>query len=106
MTNCIFYIQNNIEPGSNIGVNKIEAPYTAYVLLYDYDLVYYDYGYNISIQEFANFTQINNLSYLIINLRFYNEDFINEFSNQTWHILTAGAEQEIDYQLYRILSFS
>lgn len=103
MMDCVFYINQNFESNAIIGVHEINDTHTVYDLLQNFQLVYYNQLDNWTSEEFTNFTQDKNLDALIINLGFFDEEFIEEFYNNTSFIQVAGGRSVLDYQLFEIL---
>ena len=103
MMDCVFYINQNYESNAIIGVHEINDTHTVYDLLQNFQLVYYNQFDNLTLKEFINFTQNNNLDGFIIKLDFFDEEFIEEFYNNSSFIQVAGGRSVLDYQLFEIL---
>jgi hypothetical protein len=103
MMDCVFYINQNYESNAIIGVHEINDTHTVYDLLQNFQLVYYNQFDNLTSEEFTNFTQDNNLDGFIIKLDFFDEEFIEEFYNNSSFIQVAGGRSVLDYQLFEIL---
>jgi hypothetical protein len=100
---CIFYIENNIEFGSNIGVTDFHKTHSPIGLLLNYNLFNFSRDFNLTISEFTNFTQTNGLEYFVINISDYNEVFISEFYNLTLYDKLVCGTNNLEHFLYRIL---
>ena len=100
---CIFYIENNIGVGSNIGVNDFHETHSPIGLLYNYNLYNFSGDSNLTISEFTNFTQANGLEYFVIKLSHYNDVFISAFYNLTLYDKLVGGANNFEHILYRIL---
>ena len=105
----IFYIENNLEVSSNIGVganyrtNEFQEMHSPFGLLYKQNLFSYSEDYNLTITEFTNFWQTNNVEYFIIKLSDYNVDLSLHIENETIYERLAGGTGGLESQLYRIL---
>ncbi|TKJ20192.1 MAG: hypothetical protein CEE43_13440 [Promethearchaeota archaeon Loki_b32] len=107
LVECVFFINRNIEPESNIAVYEIyslsQHAGAIYYLLYKYNLEYYQFIGNTSFNDFWDFLQMNSINNLIINLSSFDQDFIDDFSsNSTFNIL-VGESTSSDFTLYEIL---
>ena len=100
---CIFYIENNVEVGSNIGFNGFHETHSPIGLLFNYNLFNYSGDFNLTISEFTNFTQTSNLEYFIMKLSNYNENFITQIGNSSLYERLAGGTDNSEFYLYRIL---
>ena len=100
---CIFYIENNIEPSSNIGFNGFTKTHSPIGLLINYELFSYSGNYNLTILEFINFTQTNNIGFFIMNISNYNEVFRTQIQNDSLFDKLAGGISNLEYHLYRVL---
>ena len=100
---CIFYIENSIEVDSNIGVNGFHETHSPIGLLLNYNLSTYSVDFNLTISEFTNFTQTNNLEYFIMKLSNYNIAFTTQIGNISLYERLAGGTDNSEFQLYRIL---
>jgi len=103
ITTCIFYIENNVEVGSNIGVNGFHETHSPITLLFNYNLLNYSGDFNLTILEFINFTQTSNLEYFIIKLSNYNANFTTQIGNSSLYESLAGGTDNTEFHLYRIL---
>lgn len=103
ITTCIFYVENNVEVGSNIGVNGFHETHSPIGLLFNYNLFNYSGDFDLTISEFTNFTQTSNLEYFIMKLSNYNADFITQIGNISLYERLAGGTGNLEFHLYRIL---
>ncbi|MBA7708270.1 hypothetical protein ES703_117163 [subsurface metagenome] len=107
LVDCVFFINENIEPESNIAVYEIYSlsrhAGAIYYLLYKYNLEYYQFIGNTSFNDFWDFLQMNSINNLIINLSSFDQDFIDDFSsNSTFYKLGGGSLSGV-ITLYEIL---
>ncbi len=107
LVDCVFFVNENIEPESNIAVYEInersQHSGAIYYLLSKYNLEYYQFIRNTSFNDFWDFLQMNSINNLIINLSSFDQDFIDDFSsNSTFNIL-VGESTSSDFTLYEIL---
>ena len=100
---CIFYIEDNIGAGSNIGVNTFRETHSPIGLLFNYNLFNYSDDFNMTSSKFTNFTQTSNLEYFIMNLSNYNADFTTYIGNSSLYERLAGGTDNSEFYLYRIL---
>jgi len=100
---CIFYIEYNIEAGSNIGINTFRETHSPIGLLFNYNLFNYSDDFNMTSSKFTNFTQTSNLEYFIMNLSNYNADFTTYIGNSSLYERLAGGTDNSEFYLYRIL---
>jgi hypothetical protein len=100
---CIFYIENNVEQNSILGVVKFNEAHTPNNLLYNYELYFLPSNYNLSLNEFINFTQSFGIKLFIINLSYYNGLFREQFNNSFNFSKTAGGANNWEFQLYKII---
>jgi hypothetical protein len=100
---CVFYIENNVEVGSNIGVNAFHETHSPIGLLFNYNLFNYSEDSNLTISEFTNFTQSNGLEYFVIRLSNYKDVFISGFYNLTLYDKLVDGANNFEHSLYRIL---
>lgn len=107
LVECTFYINENIEKGSRIAVYDFNEPCrlssAIYFLLYDYDLTFYQFNSNASLSEFWDFLQTNTIENLIINLSYYDQDFIDDLSSNSSFNLLLGGLTNGEFSLYQIL---
>ncbi|MHA1499612.1 MAG: hypothetical protein ACTSRT_18945 [Promethearchaeota archaeon] len=103
ITTCIFYVENNIEVGSNIGFNGFHETHSPIGLLFNYNLFNYSPDFNLTILEFTSFTQTSNLEYFIMKLSNYNTDFTTQIGNSSLYERLVGGIDNSEFQLYRIL---
>ena len=109
LIDSVFYVENNLEGSSNIGVganyrnNTFQETHSPFGLLYNYNLFSYSEEYNLTITEFTNFWQVNNVEYFIIKLSEYNVDLCLHIENETLYERLAGGTSGLEFQLYRIL---
>lgn len=105
----VFYIENHVEVGSNIGVGAnyttdlFHETHSPFGLLYNQNLFSYSEEYNLTITEFANFCLTNNVEYVIIKLADYNTDLCLHIENVTLYERLAGGTSSSEFQLFRIL---
>jgi len=107
LVDCVFFINENIEPESNIAVYEFYSLSrhvgAIYYLLYKYNLEYYQFIGNTSFNDFWDFLQMNSINNLIINLSSFDQDFIDDFSsNSTFYKLGGGSLSGV-ITLYEIL---
>ena len=100
---CIFYIENNIEASSNIGFTGFPKTHSPIGLLINYNLFSYSGNYNLTILEFINFTQTNNIGFFITNISNYNEVLRTQIQNGSLFDKLAGGISNLEYHFYRIL---
>jgi len=100
---CIFYIEYNIEAGSNIGINAFRETHSPIGLLFNYNLFNYSDDFNMTSSKFTNFTQTSNLEYFIMKLSNYNADFTTHIGNSSLYERLAGGTDNSEFYLYRIL---
>ena len=103
ITMCVFYIENNIEGGSNIGVNGFHETHSPIGLLFNYNWCNYSVDFNLTISEFTNYIQTCHLEYFIMNLSNYNADFTMQIGNVSLFERLAGGSDNTEYYLYKIL---
>jgi hypothetical protein len=109
LINSVFYIENNIEVSSNIGVganyrnDTFQETHSPFGLLYNHHLFSYSDEYNLTITDFTDFWQVNNVEYFIIILSDYNVDLSLHIENETLYERLAGGTGSLEFQLYRIL---
>jgi len=103
ITTCIFYVENNVEVDSNIGVNGFHETHSPIGLLFNYNLFNYPGDFNITILEFTNSTQTSNLEYFIMKLSNYNADFTTHIGDSSLYERLAGGTDNSEFLLYRIL---
>jgi len=103
ITTCIFYVENNIEVDSNIGVNGFHETHSPIGLLFNYNIFNYSGDFNLTILEFTSFTETSNLEYFIMNLSNYNADFTTHIGNISLYERLAGGADNSEFHLYRIL---
>ncbi|MHA1701598.1 MAG: hypothetical protein ACTSWK_04970 [Promethearchaeota archaeon] len=105
----VFYVENNIEVSSNIGVaanyrtTEFQEMHSPLSILYKQNLFSYSEESNLTITEFTNFWQTNNVGYFIIKLSDYNVDLSLHIENETIFERLAGGIGRLEFQLYRIL---
>ena len=107
LVKCCFYINENIEENTDIAVydlNESSIHSSAiYYLLYRYDLIYYRFNGNVTLNEFWVFLQANTIANLIINLSYYTQDFIDDFSSNSSFNTLVGGLTNGEFSLYQIL---
>ncbi len=107
LVKCCFYINENIEENTDIAVydlNESSIHSSAiYYLLYRYDLIYYRFNGNVTLNEFWAFLQANTIENLIINLSYYTQDFIDDFSSNSSFNTLVGGLTNGEFSLYQIL---
>ena len=103
ITTCIFYVENNIEVGSNIGFNGFHETHSPIGLLFNYNLCNYSGDINLTISEFTIFIETCNLDYFIIKLSNYNTDLTTQIGNVSIYERLAGGTDNTEFKLYRIL---
>ena len=103
ITTCIFYVENNIEVGSNIGFNGFHETHSPIGLLFNYNLCNYSGDINLTISEFTIFIETCNLDYFIIKLSNYNTDLTTQIGNVSKYERLAGGTDNTEFKLYRIL---
>ncbi|MFX1311083.1 MAG: hypothetical protein ACFFHD_00510 [Promethearchaeota archaeon] len=107
LVKCCFYINENIEENTNIAVydfNESSIHSSAiYYLLYRYDLIYYRFNGNVTLNDFWAFLQANTIEILIINLLYYTQDFIDDFSSNSSFNTLVGGLTNGEFSLYQIL---
>ena len=105
----VFYVENNLEGSSNIGVganyrtNTFQETHSPFGLLYNHNLFSYSEEYNLTVTEFTNFWQANNVEYFIIKLSDYNVDLCLHIENETLYERLAGGTGGLEFQLFIIL---
>ena len=106
LVDCIFHINNNIEKESNIAVYDFNEPSfhssAIYYLLYNFNLTFYQPLSNTTLNEFWDFLQSRKIDFLIINLSYFNQTFIDDFYNSSSFKLTVGNNSRA-FSLYMIL---
>ena len=102
---CVFYIHENYEYDTVIGVQRIDdyETHTVYDLLFNYQLIYFNYFDNWTLEGFTNFTQDNNFDALIIKLDFFEQTFIEEFYAVPYFIKVSGGINLTEYELFEII---
>jgi len=103
ITTCIFYVEDKVEVGSNIGFNGFHETYSPIGLLFNYNMFNYSGDFNLTVLEFTSFTETSNLEYFIVKLSNYNADFTTHIGNISLYERLAGGTDNSEYQLYRIL---
>ncbi|MFX1363440.1 MAG: hypothetical protein ACFFCE_10500 [Promethearchaeota archaeon] len=107
IVDCVFYINNNIDEESNVAVyfynDSSLHPSAIYYLLDNYNLFYYQFDTNLTLVNFWDFLNNNSITFFIINLNLYNQDFIDDFfSNSSFNKL-IGSQKISDFSLYGVI---
>ena len=107
LVECVFFVNENIEPESNIAVYEIyslsQHAGAIYYLLYKYNLEYYQFMGNTSFNDFWDFLQMNSINNLIINLSSFDLDFFDDFSSNSSIYKLGGGSLNGVITLYEIL---
>ncbi|MFX1500694.1 MAG: hypothetical protein ACFFDH_06985 [Promethearchaeota archaeon] len=107
LVDCAFYINNNIDEGSNVAVyfynDSSLHPSAIYYLLYNYNLFYYQFDTNLTLVDFWDFLNNNSIAFFIINLNLYNQDFMNDVNSNNSINKLIGGQKTTDFSLYVVI---
>ena len=114
LTECIFYTNSNVEKETNIAVNKFVRVFIKFVtvnswtgifysLLYNFNLTFYHSLNFTTVNEFRDFLQSRKIDFLIINLSYFNQTFIDDFSTDLTFSKIFGGKTIEDFAVYEII---